>query len=248
MSVTDPNVPTGGRRRTCKRRLNGKQDSKVALFRKESKKAGQEELVKLLPKLVSKGLGSGTLVGTTEAVIKGEDAVGVEDELAEEALEGFGDDDGMEASEVLAELAGATPEVDNGVAVVDPKRLPSCRGMKRRSRFPMRGTGRVSTSIPPRWAGSPISNSASYLLRPVSASDMPHTVARTSRVKIHVQDTTSQPWTPERRRPGLILCDCSLTNVALKLLLETCKLSASRSCCRQGSSWSSRFETNKSRS
>ncbi|MCJ1402485.1 hypothetical protein MMC11_005705, partial [Xylographa trunciseda] len=97
-------------RHTCKRRLNGKQELNVALFKNESKKAGQEELVKLLPKLVSKGLGSGSLVGTAEAVIKDEDAVDVNDELPEEPLEGVIDDDAMEAAEGLAVLAGATPE------------------------------------------------------------------------------------------------------------------------------------------
>ncbi|MCJ1378204.1 hypothetical protein MMC17_001300 [Xylographa soralifera] len=192
MSVTDLHDLTGGRRRTCRRRLNGKHELKVALFKKESKKAGHEELVKLLPKLVSKGLGRGSLVGTVEAVIKEEDAVGVENKLAEEALEGFVDDDGMEAAEGPAVLAGATPEVDNGVAVVEPKRLPSCRGKNRRSLFPTRGTGRVSIRIPPLCATSAVSNSASYLFRPVSASDMPHIVAKTSRVKIHVQGTALQ--------------------------------------------------------
>ena len=36
---------------------------KVLLFRKELKNLGQLELVKLLPKFVSKGLGSGSSVG-----------------------------------------------------------------------------------------------------------------------------------------------------------------------------------------
>lgn len=47
---------------TCKSRLSGRQDVKVLLPRKELKKFGQSGLVKLLPRLVSKGRGRGTLV------------------------------------------------------------------------------------------------------------------------------------------------------------------------------------------
>ena len=50
--------------------LNGRQDLKVGLSRKELKKSGQAELVKLLPRLVSKGLGRAELRSEPGAVIK----------------------------------------------------------------------------------------------------------------------------------------------------------------------------------
>ena len=53
---------------TCSRRLSGRQEVKVLLLRKELKKFGQSGLVKLLPRLVSKGRGSGTFVDAGAAM------------------------------------------------------------------------------------------------------------------------------------------------------------------------------------
>lgn len=52
----------GKGRLTCKSRLSGRQEVNVLFPRNELKKFGQSALVKLLPRLVSKGRGSGTSV------------------------------------------------------------------------------------------------------------------------------------------------------------------------------------------
>lgn len=155
----------------------------MALFKKESKKVGQAELVKLLPKLVSKGLGNGALVGTLEAVIN-EDAVGLEDVNAEELAELVVDGDCEDAVEVAIEVE-AMLEVDRGVAVVEPNGSPPCRGEKRRSLRPTRGMGRRSKIISPLLAISASSALPRYFLMSVPASDMPHSIANTMRAKIH---------------------------------------------------------------
>ena len=79
-------------RLTWRRRLKGRQDIKVTLLRKELKKVGQAELVKLLPKLVSKGLGSAEVVAALGAVVT-EDA---EVEVEAEAVVEDGDDEWLE--------------------------------------------------------------------------------------------------------------------------------------------------------
>ena len=70
--------------RTCRRRLNGRHDLKVLLLKKDWKKVGQEALVKLFPRLVSKGLGRGEYGVELATVMDG----AVDDDAAVRPLDG----------------------------------------------------------------------------------------------------------------------------------------------------------------
>ena len=128
---------------TWSRRLRGRHFWNVALLRKELKKSGQLELVKLLLRLVSKGFGR--VVEAGAAVINEEDAgeTLVAEELGEAVV-----DAGTEAlvEETAIEVDDSTPAVDEGPEAVEPNRSPLfCR----RQRFKSTGAtgcGLVSTN------------------------------------------------------------------------------------------------------
>jgi hypothetical protein len=133
----------GVRKHTWSRRLRGRHFWNVALLRKELKKSGQLELVKLLLRLVSKGFGR--VVEAGAAVINEEDAgeTLVAEELGEAVV-----DAGTEAlvEETAIEVDDSTPAVDEGPEAVEPNRSPLfCRRQRPKSTGAT-GCGLVSTS------------------------------------------------------------------------------------------------------
>jgi len=113
------------------------------LLRKELKKSGQLELVKLLLRLVSNGFGR--MVDAGAAVINEEDAG--ETVVAEdfgEAVVDAGDEASVE--EAVAEVDDSTSVVDEGPESVEPNKSPVfCRRQRFRSTGAT-GCGLVSTS------------------------------------------------------------------------------------------------------
>jgi hypothetical protein len=144
---------------------------KVSFCRKELKKSGQVELEKLVLRLVSKGFGKGYVVGAlwgTIEVEEGEDDCTV-DVAADEALP-------------VLEWGGAAVEEGVGAEVVSTTSI-SCRCQSLGI-----GSGRVSIRIVPLLANSASSRLFRYPTGLIPASDMPHKVASTRRIRKNVVD------------------------------------------------------------
>ena len=234
---------------TWRRRLNGWQAVKLGSLRNDLKKLGQFVLVKLLPRLVSKGSGSGVLEGASAVVIAGVEVL-VEDELGLIIVDPVGEDDGgpmvvasvgfladddvlnvLESSVWVAVAAcedAETGSISNGAC-----RRWTCR----------RGCGLISIKISPRRANSANwARLAAWFRERIAASAGMHRMLRTRSVDsrmldkdvvaVHAAkvDAGRACWLCwRRRRPGrgLLLCDrvlCSLRKNPAASLFDICSL------------------------
>lgn len=150
-------------RLTCKRRLKGRHDLKVLLLRNVWKKAGQAELVKLFPRLVSKGLGRGELGMVVDTVI----SEAVDEEAVPTLLVGATMVDGRDVVD-----EGKDINVDD-VDMDETDESPACRRYRSK-----RGAGRRSMRISPFLANRASVDLWDALSRPVPAIAVVHNTDR----------------------------------------------------------------------